>query len=134
LFLACANGDPGTIDALLRAGADPNILCENARDQFELEFCSLSSGLGSLSKDSSRSYTALHVLPHGPTSCRNPDGLESEKLQACFLLLLEAGADIHQRDPKGWTPLHHAASCPAKLGFLVGAGADVNVENYGELQ
>jgi hypothetical protein len=61
LFLACKNGDPGTIDALLRAGADPNILCENGRNEFEYEFCDLSSRLGSFSKNSSRGYTALHV-------------------------------------------------------------------------
>lgn len=29
---------------------------------------------------------------------------------ACVKLLVELGADIHQRDEEGWTPLHMACS------------------------
>ncbi|KAL2087137.1 hypothetical protein ACEWY4_018196 [Coilia grayii] len=50
---------------------------------------------------------------------------------ACVKLLVEYGADIHQRDEEGWTPLHMACSdgFPEIAKYLLSLGADVNAEN-----
>ncbi|KAG5278954.1 hypothetical protein AALO_G00104560 [Alosa alosa] len=50
---------------------------------------------------------------------------------ACVKLLLEYGADIHQRDEEGWTPLHMACSdsFPEIARYLLSLGADVDAEN-----
>jgi len=42
--------------------------------------------------------------------------------------LLKAGADVHETDKNGVTPLHHAVRfrSPAAVEFLLGQGANVN--------
>lgn len=49
----------------------------------------------------------------------------------CVKLLVENGADIHQRDEDGWTPLHMACSdgFPHIARFLLSLGADPALEN-----
>ncbi|XP_059200003.1 protein phosphatase 1 regulatory subunit 27b [Centropristis striata] len=46
-------------------------------------------------------------------------------------LLVEHGADVHQRDEEGWTPLHMACSdgFPHIARFLLSVGADPQLEN-----
>ncbi|XP_072239834.1 protein phosphatase 1 regulatory subunit 27b [Leuresthes tenuis] len=49
----------------------------------------------------------------------------------CVKLLLHYGADIHQRDEEGWTPLHMACSdgFPHIARYLLSLGADPELEN-----
>uniref|UniRef100_A0A672FE66 Uncharacterized protein n=1 Tax=Salarias fasciatus TaxID=181472 RepID=A0A672FE66_SALFA len=49
----------------------------------------------------------------------------------CVKLLVQHGADIHQRDEEGWTPLHMACSdgFPHIARFLLSLGADPTLEN-----
>ncbi|KAM9856679.1 protein phosphatase 1 regulatory subunit 27b [Aulostomus maculatus] len=49
----------------------------------------------------------------------------------CVKLLVHYGADIHQRDEEGWTPLHMACSdgFPHIAGYLLSLGADPELEN-----
>ncbi|XP_034747266.1 protein phosphatase 1 regulatory subunit 27b [Etheostoma cragini] len=49
----------------------------------------------------------------------------------CVKLLLHHGANIHQRDEEGWTPLHMACSdgFPHIARFLLSLGADPELEN-----
>lgn len=49
----------------------------------------------------------------------------------CVKLLVNYGADIHQRDEEGWTPLHMACSdgFPHIARYLLSLGADPELEN-----
>ncbi|XP_044044754.1 protein phosphatase 1 regulatory subunit 27b [Siniperca chuatsi] len=49
----------------------------------------------------------------------------------CVKLLIHYGADIHQRDEEGWTPLHMACSdgFPHIARYLLSLGADPELEN-----
>uniref|UniRef100_A0A3B5PWY4 Protein phosphatase 1, regulatory subunit 27b n=2 Tax=Xiphophorus TaxID=8082 RepID=A0A3B5PWY4_XIPMA len=49
----------------------------------------------------------------------------------CVQLLVHYGADIHQRDEEGWTPLHMACSdgFPHIARYLLSLGADPELEN-----
>ncbi|XP_030638713.1 protein phosphatase 1 regulatory subunit 27b [Chanos chanos] len=49
----------------------------------------------------------------------------------CVKLLVKYGADIHQRDEEGWTPLHMACSdgFPEIARYLLSLGASVDAEN-----
>ncbi|XP_076001822.1 protein phosphatase 1 regulatory subunit 27b [Genypterus blacodes] len=49
----------------------------------------------------------------------------------CVQLLLKFGADIHQRDEEGWTPLHMSCSdgFPHIARYLLSQGADPTLEN-----
>ncbi|XP_065819426.1 protein phosphatase 1 regulatory subunit 27b [Labrus bergylta] len=49
----------------------------------------------------------------------------------CVKLLVENGADIHQRDEEQWTPLHMACSdgFPDIARYLLSLGADPELEN-----
>ncbi|XP_042341778.1 protein phosphatase 1 regulatory subunit 27b [Plectropomus leopardus] len=49
----------------------------------------------------------------------------------CVKLLVQHGADIHQRDEEGWTPLHMACSdgFPHIARYLLSLGADPELEN-----
>ncbi|GAA6225891.1 protein phosphatase 1 regulatory subunit 27 [Lates japonicus] len=49
----------------------------------------------------------------------------------CVKLLVHYGADIHQRDEEGWTPLHMACSdgFPDIARYLLSLGANPELEN-----
>ncbi|KAM6941153.1 protein phosphatase 1 regulatory subunit 27b [Lycodopsis pacificus] len=49
----------------------------------------------------------------------------------CVKLLVNHGADVHQRDEEGWTPLHMACSdsFPHIARYLLKLGADPELEN-----
>ncbi|XP_069570018.1 protein phosphatase 1 regulatory subunit 27b [Brachyistius frenatus] len=49
----------------------------------------------------------------------------------CVKLLVHYGADVHQRDEEGWTPLHMACSdgFPHIARYLLSLGADPELEN-----
>jgi tankyrase len=56
---------------------------------------------------------------------RNPDSAHQRKIIAA---LMKAGADVHETDKNGVTPLHHAVRfrSPAAVEFLLEHGANVN--------
>ncbi|KAJ7989385.1 hypothetical protein DPEC_G00304000 [Dallia pectoralis] len=49
----------------------------------------------------------------------------------CVKLLVRYGADVHQRDEDGWTPLHMACSdgFPEIASYLLSLGASADTEN-----
>jgi ankyrin repeat protein len=129
LFKACCNGDMETIKALIKAGADPNILCDEPQDATtNINIWILQrSKLRKQTNDEPRGYTALHALC-GIKSIithrrrRKPEG-------DCIALLLEAGANIHAKSPDGKTALHFACANNVQVvKQLLDAGADPTAE------
>ncbi|KAL5433594.1 hypothetical protein PMIN07_009971 [Paraphaeosphaeria minitans] len=130
LVAACRSSDRDTIVALIEAGADPAILCENLGS----EFGGIDSGrawwhIGEHTKErGTRGFTALHALCEGfrdnhsnkssPGDCRE-----------LITLLLDKGADVHQKEHEGNTALHFAVNTPVAVRVLINSGADVNAMN-----
>lgn len=77
------------------------------------------AGMGSVDADTRGYYTTED------TAQRSVDTLR---------VLLDAGADVNSRDPRGQTPLHAAAfwGWNAAVQFLVDRGADLNVKDRGD--
>ena len=117
LFKACKTGDFQTIDVLLKAGADPNIFCANARN----EFARISARFFDREiypRQEPRGFTALHTL------------CQSSAPPECAEILLKAGANVHVKTSHGSTALHYA--CQLNINLikpLLEAGADPTVEN-----
>ncbi|KAJ6024580.1 hypothetical protein N7540_005377 [Penicillium herquei] len=136
LFLACKMRETKTIELLVRAGANANVLCWNTDPRrngnyFKL-FRPLSSrshrhGKKSDSEPESGGCTALHALCRRPGSgseydCENP--------AECVKLLLKAGVDINARAPGGSTALHYAVEWSVEfIKPLLEAGADSTAED-----
>ncbi|GAM41921.1 hypothetical protein TCE0_042f15429 [Talaromyces pinophilus] len=128
LFKACRNGHMDTIDVLLKAGADPNVLCNYPVDQFG----NMHSPILRRPKDPNqteqpRGYTALHAL------CGMNNGIRHSRpvgdCTHCVRLLLEAGANLHSKCPDGKTALHFACSNEIQVvKLLLDAGADPTAE------
>ena len=130
LFLACGCSNLEIIQSLVRAGADPNIDCEDSPDEFEspLNHCIFPEDYN---RPQDTRFTCLHKL--AARSIDDHDFLDQKEteeavqdLQSMFSLLVEAGADIHQRHPSGETALHRAVRSPALTKLLLDAGADAN--------
>lgn len=126
LFAACQSADLETIEVLIKAGADPNVFCENGAEDRRGRPRSLSSTAG-LRKETSdskaeRGCTALHALC-GMSGLSQP--------AECVKALLTAGADVHAMTPNGSTALHYAfKSCYIELiQPLQDAGADPAAED-----
>lgn len=115
LYKTCAKRQADTIELLLKAGADPNILEHQERGEKET------------------GYNALHslagwVYPMGVTV----GSVGQDQSVRCFKLLLEAGAKVDQVDIKQQTPLHVATDVVAVQCLLEG-GANPNAINaFGE--
>ncbi|KAJ5615350.1 hypothetical protein N7537_000464 [Penicillium hordei] len=122
LFAACCGGgDVNTIRALLRAGADPNILCAHVGKMIPRSLRSSNNHAG---QDPTRGNTALHAIcgsgKIGGTV--SSAGVES---------LLQAGANVHVRSPTGKTALHYACDYHKAdvVKMLLEAGADPMAED-----
>ncbi|CRL25027.1 Ankyrin repeat-containing domain [Penicillium camemberti] len=122
LFAACCgSGDVNTIRALLRAGADPNILCAQAGKMIP-RYTRRSNNHAD--QDPTRGNTALHAIcgsgKIGGTV--SPAGVDS---------LLQAGANVHVRSPIGKTALHYACDYHKAnvVKMLLEAGADPTAED-----
>ena len=112
LFIACAHRDAESIDLLLKAGADPNIV--NNQDH-------VSDGTG---------YNAIHALagrgyPFLFETDKHSDEAETRR---CFKMVLQAGGKIGQIDNRGCTPMHIAAD-PIAVECLLDVGASPNITN-----
>lgn len=122
LFAACrGRGDVNTIRALLRAGADPNILCAHTRKMFPRYMLRSDNDTD---QDPTRGNTALHALcgygkRRGTVSSASVDSL------------LQAGANVHVRSPAGVTALHYACDYHQAdvVKMLLEAGADPTAED-----
>ncbi|KAJ5701489.1 hypothetical protein N7488_009037 [Penicillium malachiteum] len=129
LFLACRRKDIKSIELLVRAGADPNVLCEKIKPQNRAFMGPLSSHPVHGKKSDSepeKGCTALHAL------CMKPDtGVhEFERPAECVKLLLEAGVDLNAQAPNGLTALHYAIEWSVELiNPLLEAGADPTAED-----
>ncbi|KAK7189881.1 hypothetical protein DPSP01_008409 [Paraphaeosphaeria sporulosa] len=129
LIAACRSSDYDTIVALIEAGADPAILGENLGPEF--------GGIGSgrdwfymeeTKEQKNRGFTALHALcksfqDHSFQASNTEGRLELVKL------LLDKGADVHQKEHEGNTALHFAVQDPVVIRLLLDAGADANAVN-----
>lgn len=105
LHLATENGQHRTVEALLIAGADATLRCQE-RDLSALDLAASHGNievLGMMIKHGvdvndadCTGYTALHLAA---------DNNQASAVHA----LVEAGADIQSLDLHGWTPLHCAS-------------------------
>ena len=126
LFLACGAVDAESVKILLQAGADPNFDCKGNPGR-----CYEGGPPAVREREAvpGRS-TCLHKLCsldyHRSRLIAREEGVATAR-RDIFLLLLEAGADIHQPGQGGSTPLHCAVSgAPNLTGLLLDAGADPN--------
>ncbi|PNP56983.1 hypothetical protein THARTR1_02825 [Trichoderma harzianum] len=129
LYYACTAVSPRTIEVLLKAGANPNVLTEPGFYQ-RLSIAHGAKGLDP--NGSERMITALHVLSSSIAGNGRPS---VDNIQKCFELVQEAGVDLEVRDLEGKTALHNLFSGQAfasseavftMLRLLLKAGADVN--------
>lgn len=103
LHAAWENPNPAVVQALLRSGADPLVRDERGRVA-------------------------------DPTACANwnTPAFARLALPSHFELCLAQGEDLLARDPRGDTPLHHAAQGEVltSVTLLLSAGADPNARNF----
>ncbi|KAJ5432500.1 uncharacterized protein N7458_011656 [Penicillium daleae] len=126
LFVACKSADHKTIEVLIKAGADPKVLCETFEAVRGGGHASLSSVPKEAPCSNGRGYTALHAL------CRNSvyGAQASSQAAECVKALYQAGADINAKDLKGSTALHYAFKSSIKwIKPLLDAGADPAMED-----
>ncbi|XP_073328765.1 protein phosphatase 1 regulatory subunit 27b [Pagrus major] len=71
---------------------------------------------------------SLHTIYHSGMAAIH-EAVLSGNLE-CVKLLIQYGADIHQRDEEGWTPLHMACSdgFPHIARYLLSLGANPELE------
>ncbi|KAM5349841.1 hypothetical protein ACJ41O_006346 [Fusarium nematophilum] len=119
LYIACANRDAESINLLLKAGADPNIVhnWDDWRD-------------GGAAKNGYNVLHALANLGRGMPIRSNIGTRDDAGTRRCFKLVLDAGARIDLVDVKGCTPLHMAYDAIAiAVACLLDAGIAPNATN-----
>ena len=134
LMLACLKGNIEAINALMNAGANPNIVHANGL------ICIHFAVLGDRSKE-----TLQALINHGidvnatSKASNNATSNETALLLACqkgfveaINVLLNAGADPNLADTEGESSIHHAiyGECSKEtLQAIIDHGADVNAVN-----
>jgi ankyrin repeat protein len=124
LSSACSRRDLPVIEVLLAAGADPRILHHHPP----------SVGQRFAGAVPPRADTALHQLSrwpnnHGVRTAETTSTEARNRMMQCFRRLLDAGADVHQRNDEDATPLLVAADSIA-VEELLRAGSDVNARDF----
>ncbi|KAL6831453.1 ankyrin repeat-containing domain protein [Trichoderma sp. SZMC 28015] len=129
LYSACMAVHPPTIEVLLKAGANPNVLTE---PEF-YQRLSIIHGAKDLDPNGSdRMLTALHVLCSSIAGKSRPS---VDTIRKCFELVQEIGVDLEVPDLEGKTALHSlfsgqafvsSESVFAMLRLLLKAGANAN--------
>ncbi|CAH0055187.1 unnamed protein product [Clonostachys solani] len=123
LYVACGTADVETIRCLLEAGADPRVQSLDSGDEFD----SMGFLMPFAEKPNPNGQNCLHRLCESRSrGGHTADNRNAENLQTIFSLLVNAGADINQRDRWDRTPLHYAVSSPVLTRLLIQAGADAN--------
>lgn len=120
LFLACGNEDVDTMHNLLRAGADPRILCEGGPN-LSSPTVNYNPYLGP--SKSNPQWNCLYRFCELPSWVREYD---LDYLQDILSLLIESGADVNQQCLGGSTPLHAANGSPILTRLLLASGANAN--------
>ncbi|KAK4082748.1 uncharacterized protein Triagg1_1638 [Trichoderma aggressivum f. europaeum] len=129
LYYACEAVSPRTIEVLLKAGANPNVLTE---PEFYQRLSIIHGAKGLDPNGSERMLTALHLLSSSIAGNSRPS---VDYIQKCFELVQEVGVDLEVRDLEGKTALHSlfsgqafvsSESVFAMLRLLLRAGADAN--------
>ncbi|KAJ4294202.1 hypothetical protein N0V90_007892 [Kalmusia sp. IMI 367209] len=126
LVAACRSTSRETIVALIEAGADPTILCDNWGPEFggigsgRTEHCGFDEGG---KEPEIRGFTALHALCKVPQFCSK---FSEDEWQELVTLLIRKGADVNQRSHDGSTALHLAVNHSIVVRILLDAGADAN--------
>ncbi|KAL6806932.1 ankyrin repeat-containing domain protein [Trichoderma sp. SZMC 28013] len=129
LYYACEAVSPRTIEVLLKAGANPNVLTE---PEFYQRLSIIHGAKGLDPNGSERMLTALHVLSSNSAGNSRPS---VDNVQRCFELVQEVGVDLEVRDLEGKTALHSlfsgqgfasSESVFTMLRLLLRAGADAN--------
>lgn len=115
LYTACSKRDLPTIKLVLAAGADPNYLHEDP-------------GSWNLPGRGQSALQALTKTDDWARSLPSPRNSDPEVAKECFKLLLSSGANVHQADNYGNTPLHYAADEVA-ASMLLDAGANIRATN-----
>ncbi|KAJ5643004.1 uncharacterized protein N7484_005511 [Penicillium longicatenatum] len=118
LFKACLSRDLNTVEALIGAGADPEMLNELWAEQF---------GSATTSKKPNGShdqFTCLHALCGLPGFSHCYDDWNEDDCHEIATLLINAGADVHRQTEDGTTGLHHVVEVSYYLArLLMEAGA-----------
>ncbi|KAJ5982074.1 hypothetical protein N7451_012174, partial [Penicillium sp. IBT 35674x] len=121
LFKACLSRNLNTVEALLGAGADPEMLNELWAEQ-------LGSATTCKKPDGSHAqFTCLHALCGLPGLSHYYDDWDEDDCHEIATLLINAGADVHRQTEEGTTGLHHIVELSyylARLLMEAGASAD----------
>lgn len=142
LLQACSKCRTEEVQALLTAGADPNVAddigrtglhhavywaCGSAAVSARSERVKLVELLLAADADPSRKNMWGQTALHRAANSRGSD------VKKVIELLLAAGADIRARDNYGYTPLHHAGEgrSAEAAKVLLERGADVNAKAEG---
>jgi ankyrin repeat protein len=125
LFRAAMSGDLEIMNALLMAGADPNIVTAEQPCRMGGSACEYENMLRPDGQTTPFMAAAGVGWREGISRGREADAIEAMRI------LLELGADVNHKNQAGHTALHGAAyrQAPRIVEFLVENGADLTATN-----
>ncbi|PVH97376.1 ankyrin [Periconia macrospinosa] len=127
LFTACRIADRNTIKVLIEAGADAAVICHPEGNEFDGH---MGWRLNKMGNDKTKGDTALQAFCAAQSRQKYSEkSLSPEEVQEVYSLLIQGGANIHQRTSDGNTLLHSANDIPVLVRLLLRDGADANAVN-----